>query len=231
MQKPIEQVSLQTRIIKYIQEYIQEHKLQPGDKLPSQGALSDMMGVSRTALREAVKTLEAEAVIEVKNGKGIYVGRSQRPQDAFSSVLAFNNEKEQLLEVVEVRQALESEILAMVIRKATDAELNELGKIEAILMQKFHAGQRQVQEDHQFHQQIYELCHNKIMAAMIKLLNDKMDALWEFPLNMTDPFRESMPYHHDLYLAICERNIHKAQAINTKLLGCVYADLVHQTIE
>ena len=71
---PIKRISLQSEIIKYIQKYIEENELRQGDKLPSQGQFIEMMQVSRTALREAFKTLEAENIVEVKNGKGIYVG-------------------------------------------------------------------------------------------------------------------------------------------------------------
>lgn len=228
MQKSIERVSLQSRIIKYIQEYIKENKLQPGDKLPCQGQFIEMMQVSRTALREAVKTLEAENIIEVKNGKGLFVGKSSRMHDAIASMLSVNNEKEQLLEVLEVRRAIEGDVLEMVIHKATDQEIKELGGVEKVLMEKYHAGVRQAREDWQFHHMIYGLCHNKIMYSLISMLCDKMEEFWNFPLHMKDPFTESLPYHHMLYQAICERNVHKAQSINNKLLDCVYNDIVNE---
>jgi DNA-binding FadR family transcriptional regulator len=66
------------------------------------------------------------------------------------------------------------------------------------------------------------------MYSLISILSEKMEELWEFPLNMKDPFAESMPYHHTLYEAICERNVHKAKSINNKLLECVYRDIISQ---
>ena len=69
----IQRVPLQYEIISYIENYIEENNLKAGDRLPSQAELLEMMGVSRTALREAIKTLEAKNVLEVKNGKGVYV--------------------------------------------------------------------------------------------------------------------------------------------------------------
>lgn len=228
MQKPIARVSLQSEIIKYVQEYIKENNLKPGDKLPSQGEFIEMMQVSRTALREAVKTLEAGNVIEVKNGKGLFVGESRRMQDTITTLLNLNKEKEQLLEMVEARRALETEVLDMVIHKATDEELQELGKIEKVLMDKYYAGLQQTKEDKQFHQRIYALCHNQIMYSLISILSERMEELWEFPLDMEDPFTESLPYHHTLYEAICERNAHKAKSINNKLLDCVYKDIINK---
>lgn len=66
-----------------------------------------MMQVSRTALREAVKTLEAENIVEVKNGKGIYVGNGGQQSYSIQSILGFTQEKERLLEALEARRAME----------------------------------------------------------------------------------------------------------------------------
>ena len=47
-------------------------------------------------------------------------------------------------------------------------------------------------------------------------------------MEMTDPFKESMPYHEELYDALRNRDVKRAQKINNKLLDCVYADIVNQ---
>ena len=125
MNSKIQRTSLQSEIIRYIQNYIQENGLKPGDRLPSQEKLIEMMGVSRTSLREAMKTLEARNVLEAKNGKGIYVG-SQEVNDLLR-LIDFAKEKELLLDTLEVRKILEREILRMVIHSATREELEELG--------------------------------------------------------------------------------------------------------
>ena len=121
MNSKIQRTSLQSEIIRYIQNYIQENGLKPGDRLPSQEKLIEMMGVSRTSLREAMKTLEARNVLEAKNGKGIYVG-SQEVNDLLR-LIDFAKEKELLLDTLEVRKILEREILRMVIHSATREEL------------------------------------------------------------------------------------------------------------
>ena len=135
MNSKIQRTSLQSEIIRYIQNYIQENGLKPGDRLPSQEKLIEMMGVSRTSLREAMKTLEARNVLEAKNGKGIYVG-SQEVNDLLR-LIDFAKEKELLLDTLEVRKILEREILRMVIHSVTQEELEELGAITRVLMAKF----------------------------------------------------------------------------------------------
>lgn len=225
MLKPIKRASLQSEIIKYVSDYIQDHDLKPGDKLPSQGQFMEMMQVSRTALREAIKTLEARNVIEVQNGKGLYVGMGEEMPNAIEELLGFAQEKEQILEILEARKALEKEIIEMVIHKATEEELEELGELEEILMEKVRTGEVHTQEDKAFHYKLYSLCHNQVMKAMITFLNDYLGKFWEFPLDIEDPFVESMPYHATLYQAIRERNVAKALKENGRLLECIRKEI------
>ncbi len=226
MTNKIQRTSLQLEIIRYIQNYIEENDLKAGDRLPSQEQLLEMMGVSRTSLREAMKTLEARNVLEVRNGKGVYVG-SQK-DSAFLSLMDFTREKGKLLDALEVRKILEREILRMVIHTVNEEELKELGDITKVLMEKFHQGVRQTKEDKQFHYTIYRLSHNDIMYQLILSISHVMDQFWEFPLNMEDPFLESLPLHEKLYEAIREKNVKKAQLINEQLLDAVYRDIKKQ---
>ena len=225
MAKPIKRVSLQSEIIRYIQSYIEEHDLKEGDRLPSQGQFIEMMQVSRTALREAVKTLEAEGIVEVLNGKGIYVGNRSRGSNAIESLIGFTREREALIEALEARRAMETELIAMVVRNATDQEMAELGEITEVLMKKVRVGEPDTEEDKQFHEKIYQMCHNSVYYAVLKVLDEYTDKLWQFPLDIEDQFKASMPYHETLYEALKERDIKKAQKINHKLLDCVYEDI------
>ena len=225
MAKPIKRVSLQSEIIRYIQSYIEEHDLKEGDRLPSQGQFIEMMQVSRTALREAVKTLEAEGIVEVLNGKGIYVGNRSRGSNAIESLIGFTREREALIEALEARRAMETELIAMVVRNATDQEMAELGEITEVLMKKVRVGEPDTEEDKQFHEKIYQMCHNSVYYAVLKVLDEYTDKLWQFPLDIEDPCKASMPYHETLYEALKERDIKKAQKINHKLLDCVYEDI------
>ena len=226
MVNKIKRTSLQSEIIRFILDYIREHDLNPGDKLPSQESLLAMMGVSRTSLREAMKTLEARGILEIQNGKGAYVGGLVDADGV--QVIDFTQEKERLLEALEVRKILEREILRMLIHTITDEELKELGEIKDIVMRKYRRGLQQTAEDKKFHYTIYRLCHNQVMYQLILSLNNVMEKFWEFPLNMEDPFLESIPLHEELYEAICEKNVRKAQSINDKLLEAVYRDIRKQ---
>jgi len=215
--------TLQSEIIRFIQNYIVEQGLKQGDKLPSQEQLIAMMGVSRTSLREAVKTLEAKGVVRVLNGKGIYYAGNQN--DALQVTLDMTEQKESLLELVEVRRALEREILRLAVQKASEQDLTELGKVKDILLAKYHRGEDQAEEDWKFHQMLYSLAHNKTMTNLISAILEGFEIFWKHPLDMKDPFTETIPLHGDLYNALCQRNVRLAQTINDEILDRVRTDI------
>ena len=214
--KNIKRTSLQTEVIEYIKNYIEENRLQSGDKLPSQQKLQEMIGVSRPTLREAMKVLETRGVLKAVNGKGIFV--TSTGDQNMISLLNFTKEKQNVLDVLEVRRILEKEIIRLVIHRATEEELDDLGETTRLLMQLFHEGKQQNHVDHKFHNTIYRLAHNDALYQLITSLETTMVSFWEYPLDLEDPFLKSIPLHEKLYFAIREKNVKKAQSINEKLL-------------
>lgn len=215
----IKRVSLQSEIIDFIKKYVEENNLKSGDKLPSQNELIEMLGVSRTSLREAIKTLEAKNFLEVINGKGIFLKNSS--SNIIFADIEFKKEKESILELLEVRRIFEKEIINLVIKKATEDELDEIESILNIVLEKYKKGEKQNEEDKQFHLAIYKFCHNKIMYQLILSIEDMLSKLWKFPLGLKNPFTDTIPLHKDLFDNIRKRSLENAQATNDKILDMI----------
>ena len=220
MQPKIQKISLQSEIIKCIQNHIKENELSSGDKLPSQGEMSEIIGVSRTCLREAIKTLEAQGVLEVRNGKGVYVGQNYG-SDVIQISISFHKKKEYFLDTLEVRSILEREILKMVVHRITDEEIAQLGKMTDILMEKYRKKEDKAEEDKQFHYMIYSCCQNDVM---IRIMHSIM-VFWNDPLDIVDAFEEGMPYHQKLYEAIANRDLKGALLANDEIIKDIRRDL------
>ena len=213
----IKRLPLQSEVIEFINDYITKNNLNSGDQLPSQGQLMEMIGVSRSTLREALKVLETQNIIRTLNGKGVYVG------DGFPNMIVaqieFRKEKESILELLEARRILEREIIHLVIQRATEAELDKVEAILNVILEKYQKGERQNIEDKLFHMAIYDLCPNRIIHQLIFSIEDLLKKLWDFPLGMKDPFTATIPLHKDLFDSIRKRNIRKAQMINDKIIA------------
>ena len=217
MRSPIKTISLQREIMQYIENYIKEAGLKCGEKLPPQSELAEMMNVSRTSLREAVRAMEAQGLLDVRNGKGVYVGEKFQT-NVVQTMLTFHKEKEQLAEILEVRSIFEKEILKMVIKRITDEEIEELGVITEKLMKKYYAKEYKAEEDKAFHCKIYSCCHNSAMMNIMQSVITLLNKFWESPLETEDPFENGMPYHEKLYEAIRDRNLKDALQANEKII-------------
>jgi DNA-binding FadR family transcriptional regulator len=219
----IKRLSLQSEIIQYIKQYIDSNSLKSGDRLPSQAEFMELLGVSRSSIREAIKTLEAKDILEVENGKGIFV--KDASTNTISAQIELGKEKETILELLEARKILEREIIHLVIQNATEEELDEIEKILKIIMEKYNRGEKQNVEDRQFHLAIYNSCHNRIMNQLILSIDSLLQKLFEFPLGMEDPFTETMPLHQELFDCIRKRNVKGAQSSNDRIINMMYKDI------
>lgn len=97
-----------------IKQYIEDHHLQPGDPLPSEGQLAKDMGMSRLSLREGVKTLEAVGILEARQGEGIYVKAFTFDSIFENLPYSFASDGQSLRDLLQVRTALEEGLVGMV---------------------------------------------------------------------------------------------------------------------
>lgn len=208
----IKKTYLQSEIIEAINKHIQVNNLKPGDKLPSQQKMTELLGVSRVSLREAMKTLEARNVIDIVNGKGIfYKGREQKRGDLLT-------DKEMLLELLQVRLACEQEMIRLVVEFATDEEIESIGKAADTMMVKYDQGETIIPEDRNFHDLMYTASHNKLLQETIKFLGKTYDWIWQNPLGMGSYLNDTIPMHVEMYQYIKARDMKRAQMINKKML-------------
>jgi GntR family transcriptional repressor for pyruvate dehydrogenase complex len=138
---PIEKnVKISQKIVEQIKGIILNGGLQPGDRLPKEQDLSEMLGVSRPTLREALTVLEAIGLIEVRPREGSIVKSivSQSIQEPIQDMIEVDPSK--VLELFEVRKKIDSEGAGMAAERATDEDLKTIRKyadqMEQLLKEK-----------------------------------------------------------------------------------------------
>lgn len=119
------------RVIARLREMVITGELSPGERLPAEAELANMLGVSRNSLREAVAALELVRVLDVRRGDGTYV--TSLSPDVLSDALAFVvdlHRDDSVLEIFEVRKVLEPYATALA---ATRLDETGLAQLEAQL--------------------------------------------------------------------------------------------------
>lgn len=173
---PVKVESQSKTAITAIKAHILHQNLEPGDPLPTESEMCESMGVSRTSLREAVRTLVALDIVEVRHGHGTFVGNvSMQPMVeslVFRGLLNPGDDLATLREIVEVRQALEYAFSRRVVEAwhgKTSAELERVViEMEALADQ----GQVFPQEDRLFHSCLLAPLQNKLFRQLTEAFWD-----------------------------------------------------------
>jgi DNA-binding FadR family transcriptional regulator len=152
-----------------IKQYIEDHHLQPGDPLPSEGQLAKDMGMSRLSLREGVKTLEAVGILEARQGEGIYVKAFTFDSIFENLPYSFASDGQSLRDLLQVRTALEEGLVGMVVRHSSPEQIAELEQLAQQMFQKAQSGQTFEDEDREFHLTLYRPLNNPFLNRLVEL--------------------------------------------------------------
>lgn len=143
--------------------------LAPGDRLPTEQQLALAHGVSRTVVREAVHQLKSQGLLHSRQGSGVYVAAAatQQPLSFDATVL---ESLAAVVQVVEVRRALEGEIAALAAERATRSQVAGLRRALKTLDAATAAGGDGVAEDLALHRAIAQATGNPQFQHLLGFL-------------------------------------------------------------
>ncbi len=152
---------------------IADGALRPGDKLPSEGELCEQLRVSRGSVREAIRMLAALGVLETRHGSGSYVS-ALRPADLIGGLSLTMDllPLDAILELVDIRRALETHSAAVAAAQADPdalAELEEL--VERIAASDEHEEESRL--DHELHMRIARMAGNDALTSLLDVLRSR----------------------------------------------------------
>ena len=127
---------LYEEVVKDLYQMIDEEHLKPGDKMPPERELMEQLDVSRNVLREAFRVLESRGVIVSHQGKGRFL-RKQSQLSGRTDSLSKNLERCSMIEAYEVRQPLEVRGVELIIRNASEKDIEDLENAYRVLEKRF----------------------------------------------------------------------------------------------
>ena len=185
-------------------EYILKKPVEIGDKLPNEYELGKLFGVGRSTIREAVKSLASEGILEVRRGAGTYV-ISTRKKNEDPLELSKRSDKYKLtLELMEIRLMIEPEIAALACDNATEADLELLkhlcNEVEKICIE----GKDHTAKDTEFHNCIARCSKNQIVEKLLPIINTSVTAF----IDITEQqlVKETITTHREITDAIIHRD-------------------------
>ena len=197
--------SLTDGAVRSLREWIFARGLHTGDLLPSESELCAELNVGRNSLREAVRTLRATGVLEVRQGAGTYVGvlslKSMSDELIFHSRLAVDDQASYLRYLAEVRESLEQGLITNLITEGLKPNFEVLEKILEKMDEEAKSGFVTSATDRKFHEELLAPLNNPLSILLLQVFWRIFDELLD---SRYDPVAagKTADRHHAILLAI-----------------------------
>ncbi|NLW19860.1 MAG: FadR family transcriptional regulator [Clostridiales bacterium] len=175
MKRPGEK--LYSLVFRQIRAYILQNNLQPGDLLPTEQALVDMLGVSRNVLREAIKSMELLGMVSAQPGRGTILQKFSL-DFVFQNVIfaAAGEEDNAVAEMLDIRKRLELGYMRQAFASLRQEDVLRLRGIMEEIKKQWDVHQLFHAEDKDFHLAIFSRVNNQTLLSM-------MEAIWDVDAN------------------------------------------------
>ena len=208
----IEKKTLYREVYDQIRSYIILNGLNPGDKLPTEQELCQMINVSRNVLREALKALQLIGVIESSPKTGMVIKEftfDHLFENVFYSLIS--DETNVINELREIRSILEIAFFEEAFNTITDEDLEELYRIVESIKNKLDNDMDFLEEDKQFHFIIYRKIKNKSLLSLLNCAWMVSVDIKKAKLYVNRSLEETYMIHKAIYNAIKAKDLSEAK--------------------
>lgn len=210
-------------------EAIVAGRFPPGSSVPPEATLCTELGVSRTVVREAVKSLVAKGLLST----GPKVGTKVLPSEQWNwfdpDVVAWQSKagmtREFLREVQELRRVVEPAAVRMAAERATDKDLAAIEAAYAGMKDAIENGGDYVHHDLAFHQGLLRASGNRMVVQMSRALGALLRTAFEISTSRPDGPATSLPLHRAVLDAVIARNAARAEKAALQLIDSARDDI------
>jgi len=168
MYKVIQSSRLYEQIVQQIEESVTQGALKEGDKLPAERELALQFGVSRTAVREAIKALQEKGLVEALPGRGTFItsGKSNQMRQSVDRILK-SGASDGTAWLVEFREIVEPEIAALAAVRADKEAIAALRETFQTMKSAMQDADTYIEADLDFHLALAEAAGNPLILSLI----------------------------------------------------------------
>ena len=200
-----------------------------GGSIPAEPLLCEELGVSRTVVREAVKSLIAKGLITT----GPKVGTRVQPSDAWNwfdpDVITWQSKAgltpEFLRDLQDLRRVVEPAAVRLAAERATPQDIKDIEAAYEGMRQAVEAGGDYVTYDLRFHQGLLKACKNRMLVQMSKALRALLRTSFEISTTRKDGPRSSLPLHRAVLDAVIARQPARAERAILVLIDGAHEDI------
>jgi GntR family transcriptional repressor for pyruvate dehydrogenase complex len=197
-------VRLHDRVAAELRQRIIEGELKTGDRLPTENELSQQFGVSRNVIREAVRSLSRDGLLDVRQGSGTFV--IDHTFEALSEVLrlaiSVGTANELFVQIADVREIVEPGIAALAARSADANDIAQLRAEVALMDAAMDNVEQFISADHRFHMCIALAAKNKFIVKLLEPIVGVLFAQRSKAFYLDNSPAEAQAYHKRILACI-----------------------------
>lgn len=200
-------------IVQQIEQAILENKYIAGSKLPSENELCEQFGVSRTSIREALGTLEAQGLIEIVKGKGMFVKNisAETVTSLMRKYLKLRTDRNFVIDLVRARQILEPAISYYAALNFNDADIGRLTEDIENLKNCTGGYEELAYLDTMFHLDLARASRNRIMPLLLHPIHELIpDIKSTIYATIDDAKGSAVIWHQKILDAVISKDPEKA---------------------
>ena len=203
---PIKSTRIYEEIVRQVKALISEGRLKSGDQLPPERDLAEQFKVSRTSVREALRTLGSLGLIEIRPGEGTFVREVSVESLIEPLAQVIFSQREAVAELFEARRLLEPAIAGLAARRATQDEIREMERILEDQAKEVAGGLTGLAQDAAFHAAIAASARNRAITRIVNALMDLLSQSREESLQTPGRPTRSHQDHQRILGAIRHRD-------------------------
>ena len=167
--RPVTRPRLYEQVVSQIQAWIAENGVGVGDRLPPERELATRLGVSRATVSQALVAMEVAGVVSVRHGDGVILMESAGSTKVIN---ALRQHAQQLPDIIEAREALETKLAALAAVRRTEQDLAAIDDALEVMERDIQAGGRGVEGDELFHAAVTAAGHSRLLAKLMVEISD-----------------------------------------------------------
>jgi DNA-binding FadR family transcriptional regulator len=182
---------------------IEKSGLSPGDRLPTEAQLVQQLGVSRNALREALRRLETVGLICVRHGQGMFMGEREGLSGCsklFRSALTMSGKD--LTDLAELRCVIEYHTARRAAELASPEQVAELREALERLGCESQSHEEAIRTDFEFHRQLAEVAGNGLMLSLMTILEELLLSAMLITTEKPRAFGPNFERHRPIWEAV-----------------------------
>ena len=201
---------LPEQIADKLREMIIQEGMKTGSKLPAEGELMVRFGVSRSTVREAVKILQTERIVDIRQGQGTFLcampGLADDPLG-----LRFADQEKLIADLLETRLLVEPSVAALAAVRREERHLAEMKDLLDKMDNAYLHGEDYTPFDFEFHSVIAQCTGNDVLQRLLPTIHESIQAGYQHTKRVEGSYQRASQCHLEMYRAIAEHDSERAR--------------------